>query len=394
MQIPKNTLSASQFRTYGTGGFKLEDHEDEKGCPAKYKARYVDGLKDDGNSYPLMYGRFFHDIMFLMEQKQLTPDEAMQEAWDPSWDQAMWTEAREDLDNYLGRDATPGDRFGIIENEQELSALLYIDEEFGPVYYRGFLDVIAIDVNLKDVLHIVDYKTNRSPARTDDLLGDVQMRGYHWLAKMNWEKWLPREPKIVTHLDVVKFRDVEIVYSDADIEDWHTWAVAVARKILRDETAEPIINPGCGHCFVRDTCPAFVALPSIADAQQKEGSALEDPVQKLAWRDKAHKTLSLLKKGVDSIDAEFKTKAEQLGRLVVGDQMFVKEVAYSNLVDIKKLHELLGDENFYKVVTTSKTAIEKMAKTLPASDGAQIKAVISNEATGTKITRRKAGGGF
>ena len=393
MKIPNSTISASQFRTYGTGGITLEEHEAEQGCPRKYHAKYVEGLKEPPtDSYALIYGRLFHETMFLIEQEDLTPEEALEKAFEPIMPPEMWTEARSDLENYFSRGSTPSDRFGTLTVEEDLKALLYEDEDFGPIYYRGILDLIAVDLETPDVVHLVDYKTNRQPAKYDDLLGDIQLRGYHWLVKKNWSKWVAREPRIVSHLDVVKFRDVEIAYSEADIEDWHSWAVAVTRKILRDETAEPILNPGCGYCYVRDTCPAFNALPALAETLQEEGSALADPLEKLKWRDRAHDIKKLLEKGVAQIDSEFKQEAALKGRLVVGDQMWVKEPQFSNLVDIKRLHALVGDEAFYRLVSTSKTAIERFVKGKDAGEREEILSVIAREMTGTTVTRRQAGG--
>lgn len=392
MQIPKSTLSASQLRTYGTGGFTLTEHEAEKGCPRKYRAKYVEGLKEEGpKSYPLLYGSFFHDIMFLMEEKGLTPEEALAEAFEPGMPQEAWTEAREDLDNYMARGATPADRFGTLEVEAELKALLYVDEEYGPTYYRGFLDLIGIDLELPNVLHMVDYKTNRQPPKIEDLKGDVQLRGYHWLLIKNYLKWLKTRPRVVTHLDVVKFRDMEIVYTEADIEDWHSWAVAVARKIWRDEEALPVLNEGCAHCFVQDSCPAFNALPSLAESLAKEGTGLLDPVERLRWADKANSMRLLLEKSVKNIVEEFKDKALREGVLTIGDVEFKAETDFKDVVNLRLLHQLLSEDQFYEAISASKTSVEKVAKGLPASDRAEVMKAIERNINGTKVVRKAKG---
>lgn len=392
MQIPNNTLSASQVRMYGSGGFRIEGHEAERGCPRRWKARYVDGIKETGpRSYELTYGSFFHDIMFRMEEDGLTPEQAIEAAYDPAtMDLEMWKEALADLDNYMARDASPSDRYGVVAVEQDLKALLYVDEDFGEIYYRGFLDVLGIDVNESDVLHVSDYKTNRTPPRFEDIKGDIQLLGYTWLALQLWSNWLPREPRVVTHLDVTKFRDVPIEYTRNEIEQWHSWMVAVARKILRDDTAEPILNPGCGFCHVRDTCPAFNALPSLAETLQQEGTKLSDPIEKLKWRDKADALRKLLEKGVKAIDEEFNGKAQQHGQLIVGDQVFSRQVKMKYEVNLQALHAKLGDD-FYKAVTTSKTAVERVAKDLDPSTRDQVMSLIRQEPEGTKIVRSTAG---
>lgn len=391
MQIPNNTLSASQLRTYGAGGFEINEQENDKGCPRKYKAKYVDGLTEDGPApYPLRYGSFFHQIMFFMEEEGLTPEEATEKAFEADMPQEMWTEAREDLENYLSRGSSPMDRFGTLAVEIELKALLYVDEDFGPVYFRGFLDSVGIDLEVPNVVHMIDFKTNRSPASVKDLLGDVQMRGYHWLLLQNWQKFLPVEPKIISHLDIIKYNDVEIAYTPHDIEDWHTWAITLARKILRDNDAEPVLNEGCGHCFVRDTCPAYNALPTIGEALQKEGAMLIDPVARLEWRDRANKVKNLLDKAVKEVDADFKEKAKKAGSIVVGKEMFVSSPNWINTIDLQKLHGLLGDSKFYEAVSTSKAAVERVTKGLPPSEKAQIETAIGRSLDGMTVKRVKS----
>lgn len=394
MKIPKNTVSASQLRTYGTGGFKVDGHESEQGCPRKYRAKYVEGLKEEGpKPYPLEYGTFIHEVFFRMEEKGMTPDEAMTDAFKPGMPFEMWEEAKADLEAYMGREASPSDRFGVIANEEKLTMLLYVDEVYGPIYYTGFLDVIGIDLNVPDVLHFSDYKSNRHPPRFEDLLGDVQLRGYHALVEANFEKWMPRRPRIVSHLDVIKFKDLEVAYSDDEIEQWHSWAVAVVRAILRDEDAEPVLNPGCGYCFVRDSCPAFNALPALAETLQEEGTALKDPVQRLEWRDRAHKVRGLLENAVKSIDDEFKDRAakDPDGILVVGGQQYTKAPKYAKVVNLRTLQDLLG-EDFFNAVSASEASIDRAIKQRSPSERSTIKnKAIRREVVGTEIKRTTRG---
>lgn len=399
MQIPDGpngfpTLSASQFRKYGTGGFKLESNEDEKGCPRAYHDRYV--LKNkhpEEFSYPLVYGGLFHHTLFLMEDKQLTPDEAMEQAFEPHLPQEMWTELREDIENYLSRGAAPSDRYATVGVEMELTALLYIDEDFGPIYYRGFLDWVGVDPEAPHVIHGVDYKTNRQPAKVSDLEGDVQMRGYDWLITENRDMFVAQGSavRVVMHLDVVKFNDVPIAYSRTDIEDWHSWAVAVARKILRDEEHEPILNTGCSYCPIRETCPAYIEMPNLAAevaGALANPEGLQDPEKKLAWRDRANALRLQLEKGVKNIDEEFKSLAMRTGRVVVGGEEFRREADYATVTDVPELRRLLGEEKFMAIVGLSQTAVKKAIKDWDESSKAQVMACFRRELVGEKVSRK------
>lgn len=396
MKIPDGpsgfpTLSATQFRTYGAGGFRLDDQEPVKGCPRLYKARYIEHRTDTGQrADALRYGSFLHDVLFRMEQDGLTPDEALAAAFEPDMPQEFWTEARADLDRYLERGATPSDRFGTLQVEAHLEALLYVDEDFGPIWLRGFLDWLGIDLEVPDVLHGVDYKSNRSPARYEDLLGDVQLRGYHWLIAQNASKWTTRTPKVVMHLDLIKYRDMEVVYSDEQIEDWHSWAVAVARKILRDEEAAPVLNEGCAWCPVRYDCPAYEALPDAAGLLVALPT-FADLDRKVQWRDSVNLMRLLLEKAVKKVDEEVAAQVRVDGEVLAAGDRFAMEPDFAWKVDVRALHRALGDA-FYGVVSTSKTAIERATKDMGTADLGPIRACIDRVPVGMKMTRRKVEG--
>lgn len=392
--IPKATLSATQFRTYGAGGFHLDAQEAAKGCPRQYQAKYVLGtIPPEPPSYPLEYGSAFHRVLHLMEEG-MTPDEALTEAFgNPTEGSPLgldaWEEAREDLDRYMERGATPTDRFGTLASEVELKALLYEDEEYGPIYYRGFIDWLGIDLDMHNVLHVVDYKTNRTPPKEADLEGDVQMRGYHWLVMKNAHQWMNGNVRIVTHYDAVKFREVQTAYTDQQIEDWESWAIAVARRILRDREFPAVLNDGCAHCPIRRDCPAFATLPEVGRGIAEGASTFETAEGRLLWRDDANRVRLVLEKAVKSIDAEIRAEAEAAPdqTLVVGNQQFVVEPRYVSSVDLPRLHQVLGD-TFYQVVSASKTAVERVTKPLGTEIYGAAQACVSQFPSGMEMKRR------
>ena len=381
------TLSATQFRTYGTGGFRLEEQEAEQGCPRLYHAKYVEGIVEtDEKAYPLRYGGLFHRVLQLLEDGR-TPDEALAEAFEPDMPQEMWTEARADLTRYLERGAMPLDLYGTLGTELDLQALLYTDEEYGPVYYRGILDWLGVDLSLPDVLHLVDYKTNRQPPSQNDLAGDVQMRGYDWLVRMNAEKWTTSPVRIVTHYDAVKFREVSISYDDGAIEDWESWAIAVVRKILRDEEHLPVLNPGCAYCPVQMSCPAFAAMPDHGTKMLAQAKGLQTPEQIVKWRDEANRVRLALQNAVTAVDVKIKNIVVREGELIAAGSRFSLEPSFENLVDLRKLHSVMGDA-FYGTVSTSKAAIDRATTGWNTDALGQVLACIDRVPTGRKMTRK------
>lgn len=392
MQIPvtdgRMTVSPSQMRTYGAGGFALDEQETTRGCPRRYKAKYVDGVDSEEESYALKYGTFFHHVMERLEDGE-TPEEAVVNAFPVDGDPAMLTEIREDLERYLQRPSNPMDLYATLQTELMLSALLYVDEEYGEVWIRGGIDKLAVDHETPGVVHVVDYKTNRFPPSIEAVRGDVQLKTYHYLVKQNAEALgLPRNVRVVVHLDAVKYREVSVSYSDDDIEDWRTWAEAVSRTILRDDEANPVINPGCDWCPVQDTCPAFQSLPTVAtDLLEREGT-ITDPEVRQRWRDAANDVRLLLEKKVKRIDAEFNAQAEREGGLVVGDTQWTVKPRFVVEVDKKALHRALGND-FYGVVNVVRGRVNDLVKNWGSAELAEVDAAFTSVADGTKIERKK-----
>lgn len=394
MKIPHNdvtggpTMSASQLRTYGAGGFRLDEQESVRGCPRLWKAKYVEHRVHESRSDPLAYGSMMHDVLFRLEQEDLTPEEALERCFPVDLDPSFWVEARKDLTAYLERGASPVDRYATVAVESHLTALLYVDEEYGSIYWQGYIDWIGVDPDTPNVLHVVDYKTNRQPPSLADVLGDAQMKSYHWLAAQNAGKYGMTNPRVVVHLDAIKWREVEVAFTDQEIEDWHSWAVAVVRKILRDEEAKPVVNPGCAWCPVKDDCPAFAALPAQAADLAKALKGIEDPVKRLAWRDAANGIRLLLEKSVKQIDIDFADLARSQGLVTVGQTEYALEPDWRTEIDLRSLHRAMGEE-FYDVISTSKTKIEDKTADWDTASVAPVKQAISRVPAGTKVVRRE-----
>jgi CRISPR/Cas system-associated exonuclease Cas4 (RecB family) len=394
MQIPVgesgfSTVSATQLRRYGAGGFRIDALEVPRGCPRLYHAIYVDKRTQGGSNDAMKFGRVVHEAFYRMEENDETPEEALAAAWPVDMGLDHWAEALNDLRLYMERGATPRDRFQVIDVEVDLRAQLYVDDEFGPIWYRGILDVLSLDPDYPNVLHVVDYKTNRSAPSMADVLGDVQMRGYAWLAlQCAREKYGIVNPRVVVHLDAVKWREYEVTFDEDDLEEWHSWVVAIVRKILRDTDAEPVLNQDCCYCPVRLDCPAYAGLPETAGKLAAELQGIEDPVERLKWRDAANKVRLLLEKSVKSIDEEFQDRARREVEVVVGETKFVLETSWGNEFDLPSLHRVFGDQ-FYNLVTTSKRKVDDASKSWPTDRRAEVLAAMRRVPIGSTVERRK-----
>jgi RecB family exonuclease len=391
MQIPIGrsgfpTVSPSQLRVYGAGGFEIEEQEQARGCPRQYKAKYVDKEVPDVRSDVLDYGSLIHECLYLMEEESIGPEEALERCFPAHMDPKFWTEALEDLEQYLLRGG-PSAQYHTLAVEQRLEAELYVDEEFGPIWIQGIIDHLGVDPEDDGLIHLTDYKTNRAPASAEQARGDSQLKTYNWLVMENWSKYsMTGFPRITTHLDLVKWHEVEIKYSVSDIEAWHSWAVAVVRKILRDDKAEPQLNPGCGWCPVQEKCPAFQELPEVGLNLLLNRPL--DPDGEAKWAAEANRVRLLLDNAVKGINEKFKTTALREGEISAGGWRWYREPDWKNTIDLRVLHRAMGD-TFYDVAKASKTGIENAIKGWDEHAKKAVRQAIGREADGMKVSKEE-----
>ena len=115
----------------------------------------------------------------------------------------------------MARPATGDTGRGGRPDHLDLDALLYIDEDFGPIYLRGKLYWIGVDPETPGVVHVVDWKTNRTPPSDDSVRGDVQLPAYHWLVRENAERFLPqsRDPSPLISLNSAENFDLHTEFT-------------------------------------------------------------------------------------------------------------------------------------------------------------------------------------
>jgi hypothetical protein len=383
------TISHNMLNAYGYSGSELDAELEPKGCPRQFKHRYVikDAPKPD--SEPMRLGRIVHAALQTMEDDAVGPEEALDKVWDPTLGPDRYLQVLTDLRTYLARESTPMDRYATWDTERRLFARLYVDEEFGEVWVQGIIDRIAVDFDNPGVVHVGDWKYVSRPPSFDDVLRSVQLKIYAWLVLNCWQELgLQRRPRVVVHLDAIKFRELTAVeYSEEDIEALEGWMRSAAHTILRDDEGEPILNWGCSYCPVQDSCPAFQALPDVG--RELLTVKPEDRDERVKWRDKANAVRLLLQNAVKVVDENLKADAAKLGTLKAGGYVWSTVPDFEDITDTRQLHVLMGDP-FYDAVTITKGRLEQEAAA--AADptvGAQMLACRTSRPSGTKIVKKK-----
>jgi hypothetical protein len=400
--IPKNketgvmTVSPSMLRRYGAAGFYLDSQEESMGCPRQYRLWYVDKA-DRGEKAPeLLHGIVVHRALHLMEVNTLGPEEALKEAWSESPDflslgPEHYAEALKSLTGYVERESSPMDRFAGLANEVRMSARLYDDDDFGPVDIQGVVDRISTDYDDPTLIHATDFKTNRYPPSVEEVKKDLQAKTYPWLIYRNLDKLnlgdAFDQPKVIFHLDAINWRELPGVYfSEADLEEWHDYVVAIVRAILRDKEGAPVLNPGCARCPFKVGCPAYESLPNGAEDLLKVKPADREALAD--WLRTLSTYRLLLKKAEDEANDQFAQDAMTTGLIEAGVYRWERVPRLVAQLDTRRLHELLGDE-FYDLVTVTQTALEGNARGRAPSTAAEILECLRKEPDGTKIKKSR-----
>lgn len=381
----KPCLSVAKLRTYGAGGFRMWEGADEHpGCPRQYRARYVDYRvpPQEPNAY-LAYGRTIHKALELMEERAIGPEEALQDAWEPGVTLERFDEAKTDLNRYLERGG-PMTRFGSLRTEAWLETLLYTDEEYGPLYFGGYIDRIDIDVNDPGTIQIVDHKAGFTMPKREEVERDIQLMAYHFLVQRNWaELGMTGSPSIVCHLDLIKWRSIEVKFSDHQIDVWQEWVTAIGRRILRDEAGDPVVNPGCAWCPIKHDCRAYRKLPGRG-LGLLERQVVTDIDKLVGWKAEAERVVKALNAGIAETKAIVAEHVRMNGPTPLGGAMWLIETGWENEVDRQALVELIGIDEYMRLANVTKTALDRWASNHPEHRDA-VKALITRVPSGEKL---------
>jgi len=192
---------------------------------------------------------------------------------------------------------------------------------------------------------------------------------------------------VVVHLDSVRYSDVDWRFSEHDLDEWRDWAIAIARKILRDERAEEVLNPYCSWCPIKLECGTYEKLPEIG-VTLLERKAGRDIDSLLAWSERAKDAIKQLKAGVDEVQEVVKIRAQQEGSFESGGEVFTWEPSFSNELDKDRLIETIGADEYVRRSSVTKKALDELARGNPELKSA-IEKCWSKVASGMTLGRKK-----
>lgn len=382
MNIPGGVLHQSHIESYGAGALDLTVDEDRAGCPALFKAVYQDQVVEIRSPFA-EYGTAVHEALRLVDEHQLPVDEALSRAWSAGLGPERWGEAIRDLRRFF---EGSNDAVETIGTELYLEAFLYEDDEFGPIRIGGTLDRLGVDPSDPGVLVVDDYKTMRRPPKTSEMESWSQGLMYALLVTKNAERWGfdPGDVKVRARVVALKHGYVtQRLYLAHELERYEAWAQAIARKILRDDEAIPVLNNACGWCPARRDCPAWLSLPSEGDTLA-ERVAASSALDRIALRPEVLRTIKLLEKLKDDIsDDAVQLAAKADDGVVTAGAVRVEldpDRKRRYVADTRKVHQIVG-EQFYDIASVAVGKIEDVIEEHPEW-GPQLEATIGSSPLG------------
>jgi PD-(D/E)XK nuclease superfamily len=382
-------VSVSQWRTYGAADLVLDEHERPRGCPRQYRRKYVDkDVPPEIRSLPARKGTLLHLALHYMEEHDTGPEEALTAVWDPALPPESFAELKDVLLSYLDRGG-PMARYATLGHELDLSTQLYVDDDFGPVMFRAIIDWIGLDLDDQSLLHIVDYKSNMAVPNRSEARRSVQLKGYNWMVFQEWDRWLRGQPRrAVIHLDALRWKDVEVRFTAEELEEWHAWAVAVTRRMLRDREWVPELNDGCAWCPVKDDCPEWLGLPGTAESVLLRRTP--DAPDAIHARMLEFKRMAkLLTDGAKDLENRLLAEAEKTGQLELPGETWARDTNWVNETDWEALQRILGDRVWDAAGKGSKAAIERATKGLDPSTRARALLCLQRVPDGMTIAKKK-----
>lgn len=240
-------------------------------CPQKYKFRYIDGLKRQGQTVEQFLGTCVHKAFeTLYEGKQkgkLLPESEAVALFEAEFNLGFAgllpghdgkPPVREDwlvvgrtcIHNYY-RQYEPFDQDRTVAVEKRIGFKFEVDER----EYRleGFIDRLAIS-NADEAFEIHDYKTAKNLPNQEHADEDMQLALYEIAVRTEWPD--TKQVRLVWHY-VRHGKSLTSHRSSERLEELRREVAQTVASIKRDTEFKPVESTLCAWCEYKALCPVF-----------------------------------------------------------------------------------------------------------------------------------------
>jgi hypothetical protein len=340
MMIP-TSISASSLKT-------------AEECLAKYKAYYIDKADGFGNDAATL-GTTIHSAL----EKFLSPTVRTSVGWDFDILLSLFGVFFDKNFNRIERDSDPVYQDGVriltnwfhrpgqygdinnvtiisqeVKSEFKVPYILDGIKQFIP--FRYIID--RLDQISSDIYRVVDYKSQRSPLKAEELRKSVQARGYGLATQIMY----PEAKEIQVQFDFLRYQSVTIFLTRKDNERTWEYLKRQLQAIIDTDadTAPETLGVGCQYCLRKFTCKTAMRnidaggilandLDELADLMQRASAQ-----QKLAGDIQAQAEKAIL--------ASLKEDDEQA---YYGERYQIERgISSRRELNLTKLSEILGSD--------------------------------------------------
>lgn len=356
MKLPNDAIGISDILTY-------------RDCPQRFEfqmRRWTEGADPPEDQHPdTMYGKIVHFCLKLIEDEDLTDDEAVQRAFD---DYGKWLDPeddpklRADFETYRARDT-----LGVRTLAAEMDVRVPLLEHGGKtIYFRGQIDRLYQRLDNPAVFIHRDYKSSKWPKSEEEVHSDLQMWGYNCLI---YEFW-PEVDSLTQVYDQLRAGEIPTRKSALQRAKMWAWIQKQVRAILADETLSPTTNQWCPWCPIMESC---TEVRRLADWSLAKIAALSTNVEK---PDELHldpdlidqyvadlELISRSRKMAERYEDEVRKvlkKMPQARREKLGYEVKSRSKTVWQPDALPHVQERVGDDLFYSLISMTQTRLRKL----------------------------------
>lgn len=362
MKLPKDSIGVSDIQDWAECprrmSFQMQRHELGKDPP------------EAAVNPNVRYGSALHDAVEVIENADVSDDQAIQHLMSNGhrWlTPDVIEELKADLRVYREREP-----LGVrtVMNETEIRVPL-MKHNGVQIFYRARIDRLYESLTTPGLFFHRDYKGSNWPKSQAEVDEDKQMSAYNW----SLHEYLPEIETLVQIYDQLHFGEIETSRTEAQRQATFEWLKMAAVAILEDEEygpdglLVPEFNRWCAYCPIMESCAVVPELTNYALAEiaklaperkvgRKTTIDLDDSlfdvyVEQLRKASAARGVLDKFEKAVKERLRELPLhEREQYGYT-----LRTRSLDVFSAEALRAAHNVLGDDEFYRLVTLSKQAV-------------------------------------
>lgn len=364
MKLPNDSIGISDLRDWAECprrmSFQMQRHELGEDPP------------EAAVNPNVRYGKAIHDAIEYVEKTDCSNEEAIQYLLSNGhrWlDIETIEEIKEDLDEYRKREPL-GVRTVLVETEIRVPLMIHDGTQ---VYYRAKIDRLYESLSEPGRFFLRDYKSSRWPKTQAEVDNDVQMSSYDWAVR----EYLPEVEDLEITYDQLKFGEITTRRNDDDRRRIEEYLRMAAIAVLEDDEfgpdglLVPSFNNWCPYCPIMESCAVVPQLTRYAQAEigkiattekrgrstvvELDGDLFDVYVSQL-------EDVSTAKGVLERFEKTVKARLKEMPlseRESYGYALRTRNVDVFSPDAMRAAHRLLGDDEFYRIVSMSKEAVTR-----------------------------------